>query len=174
MATPSDGFPIKSDKSATSIIDGIKYDVVITSFSDRLSVMIHSNGQISRLAYVPLLAAPTPAPDFADPGMAYSGSGGDYDDDGNYIGQENNEVNDDFLPLPYLTPMVVLGQNDPFMSTYAAQIASMIARQAPEDRRTVMIGLGPHVGPRPHEDLEPVHRKQFLEIIKLLEQTRIW
>ncbi|KAF5099064.1 hypothetical protein D0Z03_001097 [Geotrichum reessii] len=174
MATKVDGFPAKSVKSITSDVNGIKYDVVTTGFSDRISVMVHSNGLVSRIAYVPLLAAPTPAPVFSDPAAAYNGHGSDYDDDGNYIGQENNEVNDDFLPLPYLTPMVAMGHGDPFVSTYAAQIASLIARQAPDDRRIVMIGLGPHVGPKPNEDLEPVHRKQFLEIIKLIEQSRVW
>lgn len=154
-------------------------DVVTVGFEDKISIMAYTNGRISKLYYVPLLASPVPT-HLLNPlsSSAYTSSGGgDYDDDGNFI--EDGQDDTSFLPLPYLTPMPLLGASatedgGDWGSIYAAQIASLVARQAPEDRRIVVVGLGPDVGPRPGQEVELEHRREFLEVVKLVEASRVW
>lgn len=155
-------------KHATAVLGPTTLDVVTLGFEDKISIMINTNGSISQLFYVPLLAAPVPS-------HLLGGGGGSYDDDGNFIEDGAAADSDDFMPLAHLTPMPLLGHTGEGLgSIYAAQIASMVARQAPEDRRIVVVGLGPAIGPRPGQDVELEHRKQFLEMIKLVEAARVW
>lgn len=147
-------------------------DVVTLGFEDKIVVLIHSNGRISKMYNVPLLASPVPSHILSLPGSGLGSYHGD--DDDNYDDQGGM---DEFLPLPHLTPMPLIGgsQEDDIQGRiYATQIASMIARQAPEDRRIVVVGLGPDIGPRPGQDVELSHRKEFLQVIKLAQECRVW
>lgn len=151
-------------------------DVSVIGFDDKITVLVYTAAQLNQFFYVPLLAAPVPSYMIGSEDSLAAGPG-TYDDDGNFI--EDGHDDADFLPLPHLTPMPLLGANtsseaSSMGSIYAAQIASLIARQAPEDRRTVVVGLGPAIGPAPGQDLALAHRRQFLEIMKLVEAARVW
>lgn len=107
----------------------------------------------------------------------------EYDADGNYIDNEEYTTTGkgtDFMALPHLTPMPLIGGGSAAASDwdtgslYSAQIASMVAKQAPEDRRVVVVGLGPELGPRPGQELDVRHRREFLEVVKLVEAARVW
>lgn len=90
---------------------------------------------------------------------------------------EEDDHNDMLLPLPHLTPMPLIGgsqESDVHGRIYAAQIASIISRQAPSDRRQVVVGLGVDIGPRPNEDLSDDHRKEFLEVVRLTQLCQVW
>lgn len=170
--------PSKQASNSNSSGKTKSLDVVTIGFEDKISIMAYTNGRISKLYYVPLLASPVPT-HLINPmsSSAYTsgGGGGDYDDDGNFV--EDAQDDTSFLPLPYLTPMPLLGASTAetdWGSIYAAQIASLVARQAPEDRRIVVVGLGPDVGPRPGQEVEMEHRKEFLEVVKLVEASRVW
>ena len=53
---------------------------------------------------------------------------------------------DSLLPMTHLTPKTLLGgateERETLGQLYAAQIASLIASKNPEEKRTVMVGLG--------------------------------
>lgn len=89
----------------------------------------------------------------------------------------DDDYNDALLPLPHLTPMPLIGgsqESDIQGRIYAAQIASLIARQSPLDRRQVVVGLGADIGPRPGEEPTQNHRKEFLEVVRLTQLCRVW
>ena len=61
--------------------------------------------------------------------------------------QLNSDSNDDgLLPMAHLTPKTLLGSSNTERETvgqlYASQIASAILMRNPEEKRTVLIGLG--------------------------------
>lgn len=93
---------------------------------------------------------------------------------------DEDEDNDDesLLPLPYLTPVPMLGGRTGIKNgetqgeIYAAQIASVIARQSPGDRRQVVIGLAPEL--INHSDITKETRLEFLGLVKLVQETRVW
>ena len=53
---------------------------------------------------------------------------------------------DSLLPMTHLTPKTLLGgateERETLGQLYAAQIASLIASKNPQEKRTVMVGLG--------------------------------
>lgn len=63
-------------------------------------------------------------------------------------------------------------ESDVYGKIYAAQIASLISRQAPSEKRQVVVGLG--VGPAPGKELTEDHRKEFLEVIRLTQLCKVW
>lgn len=165
MSTPNpeaSGFPYPHCHSFSDAPLLPNIDVVVTGFVDKIMVLIYTNARISRLFYVPLLASP----------VSYEHTIS-FDED--YDGMENNMVDDDFMPLPHLTPMSLLGGDDSLGNIYAVQIASMISRQSPEDRRMVIVGIGPELGTNSNEgNITLHHRKQYLEVMKLVQTSRVW
>lgn len=101
---------------------------------------------------------------------------------------DDDDHNDSLLPLPHLTPMPLLGGSSSYdMSDiqsriYAAQIASVVARQAPQDRRQVVVGLAADLGHTKksssddHASLEvsQEQRREFLEIVRLVQLCKVW
>jgi proteasome assembly chaperone 3 len=73
---------------------------------------------------------------------------------------------DDLLPLPILTPTVLLGAADPTREgqgqLYASQIATAISMRNPEERRMVLLGLG--FESATHD------RQTFIDILALVGQ----
>lgn len=61
-----------------------------------------------------------------------------------YLPSANEE--DSLLPMTHLTPRTLLGgateERETLGQLYAAQIASLIASKNPQEKRTVMVGLG--------------------------------
>uniref|UniRef100_A0A060SXD5 ARAD1A08514p n=1 Tax=Blastobotrys adeninivorans TaxID=409370 RepID=A0A060SXD5_BLAAD len=144
-------------KSAQGKVDDQTLDVVVIGFADKISVMIYGDGRLGKLYYVPLSATVS---QLHPVGME--------------DGPRDQQV--DMFPLPHLTPMPLIGadSNDIQGRLYASQVASTISRQSPEEKRTVVIGLGPDIGPRVDEPITAHHRKQLVEVIRLVEQCRVW
>ena len=75
--------------------------------------------------------------------------------------------NDNLLPLPHLTAKTLLGgggeERESFGQLYAVQIASLIARKTPEDRRTLLVGLG-------LRKAKP-DREAFFDLIELVQKV---
>lgn len=101
---------------------------------------------------------------------------------------EDDDHNDSLLPLPHLTPMPLVGGSSSYdlsdvqSRIYAAQIASVVARQAPQERRQVVVGLAAdlgHAGGKgadfgAAEVVTQEQRREFLEIIRLVQLCRVW
>ncbi|KUI52653.1 Proteasome assembly chaperone 3 [Cytospora mali] len=115
-------FPAPS-KQASGTVNGIATEVCSTNFEDKIMLTISQDGRLSQWIQVPL-SAPSPAlVDMAMPRAELSA-----------------------LPSLHLTPKTLLGGGGPERETlgqlYAAQIASHLALRNPEDRRTLVLGLG--------------------------------
>lgn len=70
------------------------------------------------------------------------------------------------LPLPHLTPKILLGgggeERESTGQLYAVQIASHIARKDSDEKRTLVIGFG-LLKPKPD-------RESFFDVIELVQQ----
>ncbi|MCJ1455372.1 hypothetical protein MMC28_005727 [Mycoblastus sanguinarius] len=112
-------------KQAAVVIDGIITDVTSTSFADKIVITVTQAGRLAQWIHVPL---DSPNPNFAEQHLP-SGS----DEDG-------------LLPMAHLTPKTLLGGSTSERETvgqlYATQIASIIITKKPEEKRTILIGLG--------------------------------
>jgi proteasome assembly chaperone 3 len=71
------------------------------------------------------------------------------------------------LPASHLTPKTLLGaggeDRDTLGQLYAAQIASHLCLRNPEDRRTMLLGLG-------FEKVE-TGREAFFDVLELMQQV---
>lgn len=76
-------------------------------------------------------------------------------------------ANSDLLPLSHLTPKTLLGgggeERESLAQLYAVQIASHIARKKPDERRTLVVGLG-------LKTLKP-EREAFFDILELIQRV---
>lgn len=112
-------------KQAVGTIDDIRTDVASTTFSDKIIITITQGGRLAQWIHVPL---DSPNPNFVD---QYMPSGDD---------------TDSLLPLAHLSPKTLLGGSTSERETvgqlYATQIASAIVTKNPEEKRTVLVGLG--------------------------------
>ncbi|KAL8799927.1 MAG: hypothetical protein Q9223_007462 [Gallowayella weberi] len=140
---PTISYPATT-KQAAGYIDGILTDVMFTSFSDKIMITITQNGRLAQWVrsvqssdtmpltltneykiHVPL--------DVSNPSATDQ-----------YLPSATGE--DSLLPMTHLTPKTLLGGATPERETigqlYAAQIASLIASKDPQEKRTVVIGLG--------------------------------
>ncbi|KAL8708714.1 MAG: hypothetical protein Q9220_006439 [cf. Caloplaca sp. 1 TL-2023] len=114
-----------STKQAAAYIDGVLTDATSTSFTDKLMVTITQNGRLAQWIHVPLDASnPSATDEYLHPAA----------------------TDDSLLPMTHLTPKTLLGGSNQERETigqlYAAQIASIIATKNPQDKRTVLVGLG--------------------------------
>ncbi|CAF9928273.1 MAG: hypothetical protein ALECFALPRED_003989 [Alectoria fallacina] len=112
-------------KQAASTMDGIHTDVMSTAFSDRIMITITQGGRLAQWIHISL---DSPNPNFAD---QYMPSGDD---------------EDALLPMAHLSPKTLLGGSTSERETlghlYATQIATAIVTRNPEEKRTVLVGLG--------------------------------
>ncbi|KAA8905658.1 hypothetical protein TRICI_005264 [Trichomonascus ciferrii] len=143
-------------------INGRRIHVVVVGFEDRISVNVHSEGRIGRMYYVSLQSSNIPQ--LHPVGF----------EDGGSFASESTET--ELFPLPHLTPVPLIGSDidDTSGRLYSTLIASMISRQSPEENRTVVVGLAGDIGPREGASVTKDHRKELLDIIKLVQQCKVW
>ncbi|KAL8905335.1 MAG: hypothetical protein Q9171_006709 [Xanthocarpia ochracea] len=129
MASPDNNIPTTSypaiTRQAAGYIDGILTDVMYSSFSDKIMVTITQRGRLAQWINVPLDVSSPSATD-------------------QYLPSATGD--DSLLPMIHLTPKTLLGgatqERETLGQLYAAQIASLIASENPQEKRTVVIGLG--------------------------------
>lgn len=144
-------------KRASAVINGRPVDVVTLAFANKIQVSVWSKGKIGKVLSVQLF------PDVVT-----------------VVGMQEStlESSDDtsLLPLPHLTPipMMGVGPNDIQARLYATLISSIISRQSPEDTRKVVVCLGVDIGPQAEAEVTDNDRKELLEVVKLVEQCRVW
>ncbi|KAH8652524.1 hypothetical protein BX600DRAFT_441392 [Xylariales sp. PMI_506] len=135
-----DPFPAPS-KQTNGLIDGIQTEASSVFFADKIMVTLSQEGRLSQWIQVPL-SAPSPASiDMALPTTS-------------------------LLPLHHLTPKTLLGGGGEERETsgqlYAVQIASFLARKDPDERRTLLVGLG--------FTKSKLDREAFFDLIELVQK----
>ncbi|KAJ5719753.1 hypothetical protein N7493_007331 [Penicillium malachiteum] len=112
-------------KQTAGLVDGVKTDVMVMSFSDKIMVTISQEGRLAHWLHVPL-------------GNNNPGT------DGMHTLSEGTD--DSLLPLSGLTATSLLGGHAPGQDTIgqllARQIATAIATKAPAEKRLLVVGLG--------------------------------
>ncbi|KAK7731726.1 hypothetical protein SLS53_008670 [Cytospora paraplurivora] len=139
--TRDEPFPAPS-KEAIGTVNGIETEVSCINFADKILLTISQDGRLSQWIQVPL-SAPSPAlVDMAMPRAELSA-----------------------LPSLHLSPKTLLGGGGQDRETlgqlYAAQIASHLALRNPEDRRTLVLGLG-------LRKFDAESREAFFDILELV------
>ncbi|KAG5952141.1 hypothetical protein E4U53_001507 [Claviceps sorghi] len=118
----ADEFPAPS-KQATGTVNGIDTQVASLSFSDKILVTISQQGRLSQWIQVPLAESSAGVVEMTLPTSSHG-----------------------LLPSTHLSPTTLLGGGGDDRETlghlYAAQIASHISLKSPDDRRTLVLGLG--------------------------------
>ncbi|SPO00793.1 uncharacterized protein DNG_03541 [Cephalotrichum gorgonifer] len=139
----SEPYPAKS-RQATGTVGGIQTEATAMSFSDKYLVTISQGGRLSQWVQVPLLSSPAGVVDMHLP----SGRQG-------------------LMPGTHLAPSTLLGAGGGDRETvgnlYATQIASYISTKNPDDRRTLVLGLG-------LEKAEP-GQEAFFDVLDLVRQV---
>ncbi|APA15229.1 hypothetical protein SS1G_08846 [Sclerotinia sclerotiorum 1980 UF-70] len=125
-------FPARS-KTASAMISGVPTDVSCMYFADRILVTISQGGRLGQWIQIPLTSASPTSFDTAIPLPSSTSTS---------ISNGANMI----LPLEHLTPRTLLGaageKRERIAHLYASQIGSMILGRDPEERRTVLLGLG--------------------------------
>ncbi|AEO63302.1 uncharacterized protein THITE_2108349 [Thermothielavioides terrestris NRRL 8126] len=115
-------FPAPS-KRTVGPVNGIATEVESVSFSDKIMIMISQGGRIAQWIQVPLSAPSSASVDMALPGAGLGA-----------------------LPSVHLTPKTLVGVGSEERETlghlYASQIASHLALRDPNEKRTLLLGLG--------------------------------
>lgn len=124
--------------------NGRNYDIVTRAYRDVISVMIYENSKISKMFKVQL---------YPKPGGVIS--------------------ND--LTLPHINPEPLLGSNseDAVGQLYASVVASAIAKQAPDDGRKIIIGLG-NLGPKNNHPVTKQDRDELEVVRQLVNEAVVW
>ncbi|KAG6003012.1 hypothetical protein E4U21_002447 [Claviceps maximensis] len=117
-----DEFPAPS-RQATGTVNGVETQVTSLGFSDKLLVTISQEGRLSQWIQVPLTESSADVVSMTLPTSSHG-----------------------LLPSTHLSPTTLLGGGGDDRETlghlYAAQIASHISLKSPDDRRTLVLGLG--------------------------------
>ncbi|KAB5562995.1 hypothetical protein GE09DRAFT_1219578 [Coniochaeta sp. 2T2.1] len=138
-----EAFPAPS-KRATGLVNGVETEVSSISFSDKIMVTISQEGRLAQWVQVPLSAPSAASVDMSLPGAGFSA-----------------------LPSSHLTPTTLLGAGGEDRETvgqlYAAQLASHLTLRDPEEKRTLVLGLG----------LRSVDtaREAFFDVLELVQQV---
>ncbi|KAL8635959.1 MAG: hypothetical protein Q9228_006597 [Teloschistes exilis] len=144
LSIPSASYPATT-KQAAGHIDGILTDVTSTCFSDKILVTITQSGRLAQWIHVPLEASNATATD-------------------QYLPSATSE--DSLLPMSHLTPRTLLGASNSERETigqlYAAQIASFVANKNPDEKRTVIVGLG--------LEKADANRENFYDVVDLVRK----
>ncbi|KAK3366000.1 hypothetical protein B0T24DRAFT_597747 [Lasiosphaeria ovina] len=137
----ADAFPATS-KQATGRVSGIETEVSFMSFSDKIMITVSQGGRLAQWVQVPLSAPSSASVDMALPGAELTA-----------------------LPSTHLTAKTLLGSGDreTLGQLYASQIASHLCLRDPEERRTLLLGLG----------LEKAagDREAFFDLLELVQQV---
>ncbi|EXV00275.1 hypothetical protein X797_006720 [Metarhizium robertsii] len=144
MEARGDEFPVPS-RQASGAVNGVKTDVTSLSFSDKLMVTISQEGRLAQWVrvQVPLVGSSAGAVEMTLPSAGHG-----------------------LLPSTHLTPTTLLGGGGEDRETlgqlYAAQIASHLSLKYPDDRRTLVLGLG-----LAKYDVE---REAFFDLVELAQK----
>ncbi|OAG37344.1 hypothetical protein AYO21_08421 [Fonsecaea monophora] len=115
-----------STKQAAKEVNGVKTDVMYISFADKIMITITQNGKLGQWITVPLLSD---NPTHSDPYFQTGRSG-----------------EDALLPSTRFSPRTLLGaggsEREAMGHLYASQIADAIITKTPDERRSLMLGLG--------------------------------
>ncbi|KAK3685606.1 hypothetical protein B0T22DRAFT_223360 [Podospora appendiculata] len=136
-------FPAPS-KHADGLVNGVQTEATSTSFSDKIMITISQDGRLAQWIQVPLSVPSSTSVGMALPGVGLSGS-----------------------PSTHLTPKTLLGggsdERETMGQLYATQIASHISLRNPDERRSLLLGLG----------LEKVERasEAFFDVLELVQQV---
>ncbi|KAJ4410663.1 hypothetical protein N0V82_009172 [Gnomoniopsis sp. IMI 355080] len=134
-------FPAPS-RQANGEVNGIPTEVSCINFADKIVVTVSQDGRLAQWVQVPL-SAPSPAlVEMALPRAELS-----------------------LLPSVHLDPKTLVGGGGQDRETvgqlYAAQIASHLALRNPDDRRTLLLGLGLRI-------FDSENREGFFDLIELV------
>ncbi|KAM7208766.1 hypothetical protein V8F20_000929 [Naviculisporaceae sp. PSN 640] len=136
-------FPAPS-KHTTGEVGGVSTEITSTSFEDKILITISQGGRLAQWVQVPLSAPSSASVDMGLPGAGLSS-----------------------LPSTHLTATTLLGggseEREALGQLYAGQIASFITLGNPDEKRTLLLGLG-------FEKVE-VGRESFFDIIELVQQV---
>lgn len=117
-----ESFPAKRQETS-GVVNGTATEIARVDFADKILMTISQGGRLSHWVQVPLEGSSSGVVDMTLPNMKQS-----------------------LLPSTHLTPRTLIGAGGEKRETlgqlYAAQIASQIALRAPDDRRTLVLGLG--------------------------------
>ncbi|KAK3325287.1 hypothetical protein B0H66DRAFT_529333 [Apodospora peruviana] len=136
-------FPAPS-KTVKGQVSGVETEVTYMSFSDKIMINISQGGRLGQWVQVPLSAPSAASVDMALPTAGLSA-----------------------LPSTHLTPKTLLGGGSEDRETlgqlYASQIGSFLSLRDPEEKRTLLLGLG----------LEKVESgsEAFFDIVELVQQA---
>ncbi|KAK4044802.1 hypothetical protein C8A01DRAFT_11832 [Parachaetomium inaequale] len=115
-------FPALSKKTVGTI-NGVSTEVELLSFSDKIMLTVSQGGRLAQWIQVPLSAPSSASVDMALPGAGLGA-----------------------LPSTHLTPKTLVGSGGEERETlghlYASQIASHLTLRDPEEKRTLLLGLG--------------------------------
>ncbi|GAB1314920.1 hypothetical protein MFIFM68171_05130 [Madurella fahalii] len=115
-------FPAPS-KKVTGNVNGVPTDVESLNFSDKIMITVSQGGRLAQWIQVPLSAPSSASVDMSLPGAGSSA-----------------------LPSNHLTPKTLVGvggeERETLGHLYASQIASHLALRDPNERRTLLLGLG--------------------------------
>lgn len=138
-----EAFPAPS-KHATGLVNGVDTEVSSVSFSDRILITISQEGRLAQWVQVPLSAPSAASVDMSLPGAGFSS-----------------------LPASHLTPTTLLGAGGEARETlghlYAAQLASHLTLRDPDEKRTLVLGLG-------MKDVTTA-REAFFDVLELVQQV---
>ncbi|KAL2144289.1 hypothetical protein VTI28DRAFT_9277 [Corynascus sepedonium] len=121
-AARAEPFPATS-KRVLGTVNGIQTEVESLGFSDKIMLTVSQGGRLAQWIQVPLSAPSSASVDMALPGAGLSA-----------------------LPSTHLTPRTLVGVGGEGRETlghlYASQIASHLALRDPNEKRTLLLGLG--------------------------------
>jgi len=141
-AVREDEFPAPS-KQATGTVNGIETQVTSLGFSDKLLVTISQEGRLSQWVRWACAKKPAKLPEAnkrrkIQVPLTESSAGA--------VAMTLPTSSHGLLPSTHLSPTTLLGGGGDDRETlghlYAAQIASHISLKSPDDRRTLVLGLG--------------------------------
>lgn len=124
-------------------LEGVKYTVAAAGYADAISVSVYKNDKMGKVLQCQL----------------HPVIGGALSDDGIFAN---------------VAPEPLLGSGDADVAGkfYTETIASLILRQAPEESRKLVLGLG-DLGPRDGAVSE-FHKRELLHVTELVQQARVW
>ncbi|KAK0626512.1 hypothetical protein B0T14DRAFT_534647 [Immersiella caudata] len=136
-----ESFPASS-KQITGTVNSIQTETSRVDFSDKIVITVSQAGRLAQWIQVPLSAPSAASVDMSLPGA------------------------DSMLPSTHFTPRTLLGganeERETVGQLFAAQTASLLSLRDPEEKRTLLLGLG----------LEKVESNSdaFYDLMELLQQ----
>jgi len=130
-------------RTAGGELHGHEYSVVTRAYADAIHVLVHKDEKVGRMFKCQLYPQPQGVP------------------------------HDGLLAGVTAERLVGGSAEDISGNLYTEMIASLILKQAPDESRLLILGLG-NVGPRTNEDISPTHREELLFVIKLAQESSVW